>query len=79
MQVKVTEEPTIPVWLERESDADVIKLLGTEGKPSTEIMINVYKFWYQEKQSMKFTCYATKQQISQKHVHLTTHIALSAK
>ena len=30
MQVKVTEEPTVPVGLGGEIDADVIKLSGTE-------------------------------------------------
>ena len=35
MQVKVTEEPTVPIGLERKRDADVIKLLGTKEKSST--------------------------------------------
>ena len=32
MQVKVRGEPTVPIGLAGERDADVIKLLGTEEK-----------------------------------------------
>ena len=41
VQVRLTEEPTVPVGLEGERDADVIKPLGTEGKTSTEVIITV--------------------------------------
>ena len=40
-QARVTEEPTFLVGLEGERDADVIKPLGTEGKPNAEIIITV--------------------------------------
>ena len=45
MQVKVREVPTVPVGLAGERDADVIKLLGTEEEPSTEIFIHLQVQW----------------------------------
>ena len=41
MQVKLVEEPTATVGVEREREADVIKPLGTEGKASA--VINIWR------------------------------------
>ena len=41
LQVKVTEEPTVPIGLGGEIDADAIKSLGTE-KNKCGIIVHLY-------------------------------------